>query len=414
MCAPCGLRLRGGDDQSVASQRSARHCLRAASPEPNLTLLTITAALITAYTAVLLHAEDQRMIGALIALGFAAVAAAAKLGLLRRLSKAGRAHPRALPLLAIAALIVLVIVLREDHFALLMIATTVLYSVACWGLNLQFGQAGVVNFAGAAFFGTGAYTTAVLAAHTALPHWLIVVLGGALAALLGSLLILPILRTRGHYAALITIAFGILFKTFLEVNDTLGGPQGLKLPGFELFGWKFNDNIAMQINGGEHEVSFYVAYIALALLLAIFAFILVRRLEHSWIGLNFDAVRMDELAATTFGINPARWKITAFSIGNFLAGLAGSVHGMLLGFIAPNNFTFGDSLIMLSIILLGGLGSVWGVPLAAAIVLIIPEKLQAIQEYRFLLFALLVIAVLLLRPQGLIPRATRKLAAQVK
>ncbi len=375
-----------------------------------MTLLALAAAAIAAYAAVLLHAEDQRLIGALIVLGFGTAAAAAKFGLLSRLGQAGRAHPRLAPLLAVAALIALILVLREDHFALLMIGTTLLYCVACWGLNLQFGRAGVVNFAGAAFFGTGAYTTAVLAAHTALPHWLIVLLAGAVAALLGSLLILPILRTRGHYAALITIAFGILFKTFLEVNDALGGPQGLKLPGFTLFGWNLNDNITV----GEQELSFYVAYIALALVLAIFAFLLVRRLEHSWIGLNFDAVRMDELAATTFGINVARWKITAFSIGNFLAGLAGSVQATMLGFIAPNNFTLSDSLIMISIILLGGLGSFWGVPLGAAIVLILPEKLQVIQEYRFLLFALLVVAVLLLRPQGLVPRAQRSFTDRIR
>jgi ABC-type branched-subunit amino acid transport system permease subunit len=374
---------------------------------PLLLLFLATAAAITAYAAIFLHAENQWLIAALIALGIAAVWAAAKFGLLRRLSDTHRAHPRWLPALAIAGVIALAGVLREDHFALLMIATTLLYSVVCWGLSLQFGHAGVVNFAGAAFFGTGAYATAVLAAHTALPHWLIVLTGGLVAALLGSLLILPVLRTRGHYAALITIAFGILFKTFLEVNDTLGGPQGLKLPGLQLFGWHFNDNIVI----GTHELSFYLAYIAAALLLAIIAFVLVRRLEHSWIGLNFDAVRLDELAAASFGINAARWKITAFTTGNFLAGLAGGVQAMMLGFIAPNNFTLSDSLIMLSIILLGGLGSVWGVPLGAAIVLILPEKLQVIQEYRFLLFAILVIAVLLTRPQGLIPRALRKLSA---
>jgi ABC-type branched-subunit amino acid transport system permease subunit len=373
-------------------------------PSPSLVLACVA---VTAYAAVFLHAENQWLIGALIAVALAAVWAAAKLGLLRRLSATHRTHPRWLPALAIAGLIALVGVLREDHFALLMIATTLLYSVACWGLNLQFGHAGVVNFAGAAFFGTGAYATAVLAAHTALPHGLIILLGGAVAALLGSFLLLPVLRTRGHYAALITIAFGILFKTFLEVNDTLGGPQGLKLPGLRVFGWNFNDNI----NIGAHELSFYIAYIGAALLLAIVAFVLVRRLEHSWIGLNFDAVRLDELAAATFGVNAARWKITAFTMGNFLAGLAGGVQAMMLGFIAPNNFTLSDSLIMISIILLGGLGSVWGVPLGAAIVLILPEKLQVIQEYRFLLFAILVIAVLLTRPQGLIPRAARKLSA---
>jgi hypothetical protein len=143
----------------------------------NPLLLALAAAAVTVYLAVFLHAENQTLVGALIVGAFIAAFASAKLGWLRALRGANQAHPRWLPALAVAGLVALVIYLREDHFALLMIATVLLYSVACWGLNVQFGYAGVVNFAGAAFFGTGAYTTAELAAHTALPHWLIILLG---------------------------------------------------------------------------------------------------------------------------------------------------------------------------------------------------------------------------------------------
>jgi ABC-type branched-subunit amino acid transport system permease subunit len=171
----------------------------------------------------------------------------------------------------------------------------------------------------------------------------------------------------------------------------------------QVLGWKFNQNFSV----GGVEFSFYVSYVLVALALVVVAFALTRRLERSWIGLSLDAVRLDETAAACFGVHIARWKIVAFTLGNFMAGVAGALYALLLGFIAPTNFTFGDSLIMVSIILLGGIGNPWGAALAAAIVVVLPEKLQLIQEYRFLLFAALVILVLLYRPGGLLPRQLR-------
>jgi len=261
----------------------------------------------------------------------------------------------------------------------------------------------VLNFAGAAFFGIGCYTSAVMTLHTSVPHLLILLAGGVMAAAIGSILILPVLRTYSHYSAVVTIAFGLLFKIFLEVNDALGGPQGLRVRGMNVLGWKFNSNIVI----GGFEISFYVNYIVLGLVLLALAFTFVRRVERSWIGLNLDAVRLDETAASCFGLNITRWKITAFTLGNFLVGVAGALFAMMLGFIAPTNFTFGDSLILVSIVLLGGIGNPWGLVVATAILIVVPEKLQAIQEYRFLLFASIVILILLFRPEGLLPRPLR-------
>ena len=224
-----------------------------------------------------------------------------------------------------------------------------------------------------------------------------------MAAVIGSILILPVLRTRGHYAALVTIAFGILFKVFLEVNDTLGGPQGIQVKPIVLFGWNFNSPIRI----GDFTASFYFSYLLLALALLVLSFALVRRLERSWIGLSMDAIRLDEIASACYGLDLARWKVLSFTLGNFLAGTAGAAYAHVLGFIAPNNFTFGDSLILVSIILLGGIGNLWGVAAAAAFVVILPEKFQVIQEYRFALYAVLVILILLFRPEGLLPRRLR-------
>jgi ABC-type branched-subunit amino acid transport system permease subunit len=358
----------------------------------------------TAYLIALLAVERPAAVITLLAAGVTAVVSAAWLGLLGGVSRAFADREDALGLFGVLALLVLAAFFHEDHFVLLLVTTVLLYSVATLGLNIQFGYAGILNFAGASFFGIGAYTSAVLNTHSALPHLLVLLIGGVLAAAAGSLLLLPVLRTRGHYAAVITIAFALLFKTFLEVNDILGGPQGMQVPSMKILGWSFNDNIEM----GKISLSFYMNYFVVSLLLLIGAFILVRRLERSWIGLNLDALRLDEIAAGCFGLDVVRWKITAFLIGNFLIGIAGALFGMVGGFVAPNNYTFADSLILVSILLLGGIGNPWGLIVATMIVVVVPEKLQTIQEYRFLLYALMVIAVLLFRPEGLLPRPIRR------
>ena len=364
-------------------------------------LIALAAA--TGYLIALLAVEKQTFIISLLFGGIAVVVVAAWLGLFDDVSRAFSDQEDVLGGCVILAALAVAAFFHENHFALLLIITILLYSVATLGLNVQFGYAGVLNFAGASFFGIGAYTSAVLNSHTALPHLLVLLIGGLLAALIGSLLLLPVLRTRGHYAAVVTIAFALLFKTFIEVNDVLGGPQGMQVKGMNILGWSFNDNVKI----GGISFSFYMNYFVVSLLLLIAAFILVRRLERSWIGLNLDALRLDETAASCFGLNLARWKITAFLIGNFLIGLAGAMFGMVGGFVGPNNYTFADSLILVSILLLGGIGNPWGLIIATIIVVVLPEKLQTIQEYRFLLYALVVIAVLLFRPQGLVPRPVR-------
>ena len=360
-------------------------------------------ALATAYLIALLAVERPAVVIALLAAGIAVVVTAAWLGLFGRISRAFAEHENSLALYAVAALIAVAAVFHEDHFVLLLVTTVLLYSVATLGLNIQFGYAGVLNFAGASFFGIGAYTSAVLNTHTAIPHLVVLLIGGLLAAVIGSLLLVPVLRTRGHYAAVVTIAFALLLKTFLEVNDVLGGPQGLQVPGMSLFGFSFNENFTVF----GTECSFYVAYAMLALAICGGTFVIVKALERSWIGLSMDVVRTDETAAATFGLHIARWKVIAFTLGNFFAAVAGSVYGMMTSFVAPNNFTFSDSLLMVSIVVLGGLGNPIGLIPAALIVLVLPEKLQFIQEYRFLLYAALVIAILLFRPDGLLPRKTR-------
>lgn len=366
-------------------------------------LLSVTALLLTVYAWFFLHAESQVSIAILLVAAILAVSLSRQFGLTRRVEESATLRPGLSRCLAVGCGLALIAAFHSSHFVLLMLCGVLLYSTACLGLTVQVGYSGVANFAGAAFFGIGSYATAVLASQTAIPHLLILLISGLCAAVIGSLLILPVLRTRGHYAALVTIAFGILFKTFIEVNDVLGGPQGLQVPGMKLFGFSLSEGFSLF----GLDISFYVGYALLSLAMFAVVYALVNALERSWIGLSMDVVRTDETAASTFGLDIVRWKVVAFTTGNFFAGIAGGLYGMVIGFIAPNNFTFGDSLLMLSIVILGGLGNIAGLIPAAVIVLILPEKLQFIQEYRFLLYASLVILILLFRPQGLLPRKTR-------
>jgi ABC-type branched-subunit amino acid transport system permease subunit len=371
--------------------------------KPSRSLLWAAMAVVFVIAWGVLHAESELEVAIMLVAIVVAVLAARWLGVAPALGDAMNNHPRSLGWACIVGVLLLTAAFYDDHFALLLLCTVLLYSVAGFGLNIQFGYCGILNFAGAAFFGIGSYTAAVLTTHTGTPHLLVLVVGGLVSALLGSMLILPVLRTRGHYAALVTIAFGILFKNFLEVNDTLGGPQGMRIPRMTILGWELNENITI----GELDISFYANYAVLSLALCVIAFILVRRLERSWIGVSMDMVRTDEIAASVFGVPIARMKIIAFTAGNFLVGVAGAVYGLLTSYVAPNNFTFSDSLILVSMVILGGIGNPWGILPAAAIILILPEKLQFIQEYRFLLYGILIIAILLFRPDGLLPRSIR-------
>jgi ABC-type branched-subunit amino acid transport system permease subunit len=356
------------------------------------------------FAVVFMQQESDVAVISLLLLAAAAAWATGRTGLSRRVSLAAATRPGAVAALGGAAVLGMLAVFAEDHFPLLMLSTVMLYATVALGLNVQFGYTGVVNFAGAAFFGIGAYTAAELVGRTALPPILALPLGGLFAALIGLVLVVPVVRTRGHYAAVVTIAFSVLFKTFLEVNDTLGGPQGLSVAPLTLFGGSFGEGPEFLGIAG----SFYLNYALAAFAVLALTFVMVRRLERSWIGLTLDAVRLDETASACYGIGIRRAKILAFVAGNLVIGTAGALYGSMLGYIAPTSFTFSDSLILVAIVLLGGMGSPWGTVFAAAIVVILPEKLQAIQEYRFLLFSVVVMAILLFRPEGLLPRAVRR------
>ena len=383
--------------------------LPAQKPAPVWPLLVAVAFAAASLTTLVLI-ENQKLLGLTLA-GIAALCfAAARFGGVAATEAAASQNPWLLRGLILVAGIAVLTVLRDDNFGLLMIATVLIYATVCVGLTIQMGYAGLTNFAAAAFVGTGGYTAAMLGQKGGLPDPLVLVCGGLVAVFIGSLLILPVLRTRGHYAALTTLAFGVMFNVFLDANEVLGGPQGLKIPGLNLFGWNFNNDL--EIFG--LTFSFYANYVILTGGLTALAMVITGLLDRSWIGVWLDAVRLDETAASVFGLRVGRWKILAFTLGNFMAGLMGAVYAKMTGFIAPSNFTFGDSLVMVSIVILGGIGNRWGVLPAALIVVLLPEKLQFIQEYRLLLYALVVIVILIARPDGLVARRVRTFRAEAQ
>lgn len=356
-----------------------------------------------AYLICLLKAEAQMSIAAAIAGGVAAVALLKIAGVLDPVLECVHRAGRLWAGLMLAMAVFLVLFFHDDHYVLFLLGTVFIYSTAVLGINVQLGYTGLINFAGASFFGVGGYTAALLMTDTGLTPVLAILAGGISASLVGCILLLPVLRTSGNYAALVTMAFALLFKVFLEVCPWFGGPQGVPVDPFSLFGFSFAEEPKLF----GMECSFYLSYdfLAIVLLVAVFAFTTL--LERSWLGLSLDAVREDETASACFGISIARWKIWAFTVGNFICGIAGAYYAMMLAYISPANFAFSGSLLFLSILLLGGLGSRWGVILAAAFMVMLPEKFQVIQEYRYLIYSAIVLLMILYRPAGLLPRGPR-------
>lgn len=371
---------------------------------PRLVLAAVVSALF-AGLGVLLSTDNQFVMIGVVVANLAVLGLADSTAIGRKWAEIAQARADFINWTALACALVLIGVLRADDYTLLMIATVTFFATACIGLNIQLALAGVVNFAGAAFFVAGGYTAAVLGSTSAVPSILILAASGFVACALGLCVLLPVMRARGHYAALVTIAFGLLVKTFLDVNDVLGGPQGLKVAGLTLFGLDFGSFTKI----GPLDVSFYLPYALCGLALLVAALWLSRRIQNSWLGICLDAVRSDETAASVFGLSISYWKTFAFCAGNLLIGVAGGAYAMMSGFITPTGASLSESLMLLSIIVLGGLGNNWGTLGAAVVILVLPEKLQFIQEFRLLIFAVLVMLILRYRPAGILPRPLRRL-----
>ena len=296
----------------------------------------ISAMALLVFSVVFLLAEDETVIGTYMVGGALLLWLMVRMGAYAKVIVAVSHHERLWAGLLFIASLILLFFFRDNHYCLFLIGTIFCYTIAVLGLNVQLGYTGVINFSAASFFGVGGYTAGMLLNQGLVPPFAALLLGGVMAGLVGCVLLLPVLRTSGHYSALVTMAFALLFNVFLEVNESFGGPQGIAVPSFSLFGMDF----ASDVEWGLITGSFYLRYDLFILLFLALVFTMVRRVERSWMGLAMDAVRLDETASACFGINIVRWKVTAFTMGNVLMGMAGAVYAMMLGYISPANFTW--------------------------------------------------------------------------
>jgi len=275
--------------------------------------------------------------------------------------------------------------------------TALLYIVLGLGLNIVVGLAGLLNLGYIAFCAVGAYSYALLHVHFGLGFWAALPVGAILAALFGILLGFPVLRLRGDYLAIVTLGFGEIIRLVLENWNAFSfGPSGISnipRPGF--FGIELN----------LQQVTIYIYYLMIALCL--FTILVVNRLQDSRIGRAWIALREDELACEAMGVDKTKAKLTAFALGATWAGMAGVVLAAKTTFINPASFTFLESAMILSIVVLGGMGSIPGVILGALVLMLLPEYLRAFQDYRMLLFGATMVLMMVFRPQGMITAVRR-------
>ena len=272
-----------------------------------------------------------------------------------------------------------------------------LYVVLGLGLNVIVGVAGLLFLGHAAFYAIGAYSYALLNQYFGLGFWVALPIGGVIAALAGIALAFPVLRLRGDYLAIVTLGFGEIVRLLLENwSDLTGGPSGVSnIPRPGLFDMKLS----------VADANIYIYYIVLAL--AIITIVAVTRLKDSRIGRALQALREDEVACEAMGIDRVGTKVMAFGLGTAWAGFAGVIFAAKTTFINPASFTFFESAIILSIVVLGGMGSNLGVILGSAFLVLLPEYMRAFSEYRMILFATAMVLMMVFRPQGLIPAKGR-------
>jgi branched-chain amino acid transport system permease protein len=310
------------------------------------------------------------------------------------------------PALLIFALLVPVIFYNQRYILDLGILVLT-YVMLGWGLNVVVGLAGLLDLGYVAFYAVGAYSYALLATNFGLSFWICLPLAGILASLWGVMLGFPVLRLRGDYLAIVTLAFGEIIRlVIINWQSLTGGPNGVSgIPRPSLFGIPLtpgDDGLAAKLGiefSPTHRIVF-LFYLILALaLLTNWVTIRLRRLP---IGRAWEALREDEVACRALGINTTTTKLTAFATGAMFGGFAGAFFATRQGFISPESFTFQESALVLAIVVLGGMGSQLGVALAALAMIGGFELFRGLDQYRMLVFGLAMVLLMIWRPRGII------------
>ncbi len=295
-----------------------------------------------------------------------------------------------------------------------------IYVMLGWGLNVVVGLAGLLDLGYVAFYAVGAYTYALLATHFGLSFWLLLPIAGLLAASWGVALGFPVLRLRGDYLAIVTLAFGEIIRLVLinwrEVTN--GGFGILSIPKVTLFGMPFDASphgfahtFGLPTSSAYYKIFLYY----LILLLALFTAFVTTRLRRLPIGRAWESLREDEIACRSLGINTTNTKLTAFAIGAMFGGFAGSFFAARQGFVSPESFVFLESAMVVAIVVLGGMGSMIGVAVAAACMIGGTEILREMDvlksvfgpafdpgQYRMLIFGIAMVSIMVWRPRGFV------------
>ncbi|MEU5522132.1 branched-chain amino acid ABC transporter permease [Streptomyces sp. NPDC093250] len=403
------------------------HRLRAATkaPEPEraakdlpawLEILVIAAAFaiglyVFAYG---IAAEAELFIGTLITVCFGA-AAVSRAGLLARLNRLTAKHRNITLTAALVAAVCFPFTQTDDTYAL--IGTNILiFTTVALGLNIVVGLAGLLDLGYVAFLGVGAYAAALVSGSPQssigvhFPFWAAVLTGAIASLVFGVVIGAPTLRLRGDYLAIVTLGFGEIFRiTMNNLNgntgpDVTNGANGIpNIPNLEMFGFNFGESHdILGFTLGRPSNYFLLMLIVLAVVVLVF-----RRSGDSRIGRAWVAIREDETAATAMGINGFRVKLLAFALGATLAGLAGTVQAHVQYSITPEQYQFANSVppnsaFLLAAVILGGMGTISGPLIGAALLYLIPEKLQFLGELQLLLFGLALVLLMRFRPEGLV------------
>ena len=285
------------------------------------------------------------------------------------------------------------------------------YIMLGWGLNIVVGLAGLLDLGYVAFYAVGAYSFALISTTFGWSFWVCLPLAGIFAAFFGILLGFPVLRLRGDYLAIVTLGFGEIIRIVL-INwyDFTNGPDGIGgIPRPSFFGLEFTNNpkegvetfhsfFNLEFSNVHKMIFLYYVILVLALITNYFT-LRIRRLP---VGRAWEALREDEIACKSLGVNPTNTKLTAFAIGAMFGGFAGSFFATKQGFISPESFTFIESAIIVAIVVLGGMGSQTGVVLAAIFLIGFTEIFRELEQFRMIAFGLAMVLIMLFKPKGIL------------
>lgn len=278
------------------------------------------------------------------------------------------------------------------------------YAILALGLNFQMGSADMVNFAPAAFFGIGAYTTGVVTMKLGISPWLGLFFAAVVTAILGGLVGAPTLRTKGYYLSLVTMALQLIFSLVIVNIKAVGGPNGMPgVPGFTIGGFSFHQ--AHEFLG--MRMPYQANYLYLALLLLAALLFVAYRVNLSAKGMALNNIGQDEVVAGCLGVNINKEKLFAFCLGGAFCGIAGAFYGHYMSFVGPDDYDFSKSLMIICMVILGGMDNPLGVVVGAFLLIGVNEKLRDFADYQMLIYGLILLIALWLRPQGLIPKRVR-------